>query len=71
MVVEDLKDEIDDVAEAVKDSLPEKAKKIRDSVVKEVTGKKLASQFHVLLHVCAHILKDLIQFFQSKPHTSG
>jgi hypothetical protein len=41
MVVEELREEIDDVAAAVKESLPERAKKIRDSVVVEVTGKKL------------------------------
>lgn len=41
VVVEDLKDEIDDAAIRVKDKIPEKVKKIRDDVVEEVTGKKL------------------------------
>lgn len=41
VVVEDLKDEIDEAARGVKDSLPEKVKKIRNEVVMEVTGKKL------------------------------
>lgn len=41
MVVEDLKDEIDEAATRVKDSLPEKVKKIRNEVVEEMTGKKL------------------------------
>ena len=43
MVVEDLKDEIDEAATRVKDSLPEKVKRIRNEVVEEVTGKKLVS----------------------------
>jgi len=41
VVVEDLRDEIDEAAEQVKDSLPEKAKQIRDIVVEEVIGKSL------------------------------
>ena len=43
MVVEDLKDEIDEAATRVKDSLPMKVKRIRNQVVEEVTGKKLVS----------------------------
>lgn len=41
VVLEDLKDEIDEVAARVKDSLPEKVKNLRNEVVLEVTGKKL------------------------------
>lgn len=41
VVMEDLKDEIDDAAERVKDEIPERVKKIRNDVVEEVTGKKL------------------------------
>ena len=41
VIVEDLKDEIDEAATRVKDSLPEKVKRIRNEVVEEVTGKKL------------------------------
>lgn len=41
MVLEDLKDEIDDAAARVKDSLPEKVKNVRNEVVLEITGKKL------------------------------
>jgi len=41
VVVEDLRDEIDEAAEQIKDSLPEKAKQIRDSVVEEVIGQSL------------------------------
>ncbi|KAL7539000.1 hypothetical protein ACHAWF_006265 [Thalassiosira exigua] len=41
VMVEDLKDEIDDAANRVKDAIPEKVKKIRNEVVEEVTGKKL------------------------------
>ena len=43
VVVEDLKDEIEEAATRVKDSLPEKVKKIRNEVVQEVTGKKLVN----------------------------
>ncbi|KAL7527902.1 hypothetical protein ACHAXR_002184, partial [Thalassiosira sp. AJA248-18] len=43
MVVEDLKDEIDDAANRVKDEIPEKVKRIRNEVVEEVTGKKLST----------------------------
>jgi len=43
VVVEDLKDEIDQAANRVKESLPAKVKKIRNEVVEEVTGKKLVS----------------------------
>lgn len=41
MVMEDLKDEIEDAAERVKDEIPERVKRIRNDVVEEVTGKKL------------------------------
>ena len=43
VVVEDLKDDIDEAANRVKESLPAKVKKIRNEVVEEVTGKKLVS----------------------------
>lgn len=43
MVLEDLKDEIDETANRVKDDIPEKVKKIRNDVIEEVTGKKLVS----------------------------
>ena len=41
VVLEDLKDEIDEAAARVKDSLPEKVKNLRNEVVLEMTGKKL------------------------------
>ena len=44
MVLEDLKDEIDETANRVKDDIPEKVKKIRNDVIEEVTGKKLVSK---------------------------
>mmetsp|Transcript_38915 Transcript_38915/g.71310 ORF Transcript_38915/g.71310 Transcript_38915/m.71310 type:complete len:455 (+) Transcript_38915:128-1492(+) len=41
VVLEDLRDEIDEAADRVKEEIPEKLKKIRNEVVEEVTGKKL------------------------------
>ena len=41
MVLEDLRDEIDEAADRLKEEIPEKVKKIRNEVVEEVTGKKL------------------------------
>ena len=43
VLVEDLRDEIDETRARVIDSLPEKVKRIRNEVVEEVTGKKLVS----------------------------
>jgi hypothetical protein len=71
IVVDELKDEIDDVAAVVKDSLPEKAKKIRDSVVEEYTGQKLVrdlSSYSSKITLDCHRLFD-VQFthYQSQP----
>lgn len=65
VVVEDLKDEIDEAATRVKDSLPEKVKRIRNEVVEEVTGKKLVSSSLIVDISC--LVRRMSNNMQSTP----
>merc|ERR1712029_120521 len=63
VVVEDMKDEIDDAAGRVKDEIPEKVKKIRNEVVEEVTGQRL-DDIEQKKRAKREKKKELVQKFQ-------
>ena len=67
VVVEDLKDDIDEAANRVKESLPAKVKKIRNEVIEEVTGKKLVSGIYTnTMILCDVPLLIVLSLFRMK-----